>query len=194
MKKILMVLVVLVLAAVAFVASRPNEYRVERSATLAAPPEVVFAQIDDFHNWAAWSPWEKLDPQMQKSFGGAASGAGAGYHWVGNNQVGEGRMTITESVPNDRVAIKLEFLKPWQSTSNCTFTLAPGDAGTRVTWAMEGKNNFMSKAMGVFVSMDKMIGGDFERGLATLGTVSAAAAAEGAPGARADSTAAPSGS
>ena len=100
MKKILMALLVLILAAVLFVASRPNEYRVERSATFAAPPEVVFAQIDDFHNWAAWSPWEKLDPQMQKSFGGAASGAGAEYHWVGNNQVGEGRMTITESSPS----------------------------------------------------------------------------------------------
>jgi len=190
MKKILMVLVVLILAAVLFVATRPNEYRVERSATFAAPPAAVFAQIDDFHHWADWSPWEKLDPQMQKSFGGAASGVGAEYHWVGNDKVGEGRMTITESQPNDKVAIKLEFLKPFPSTSVATFTLAPDGPGTRVTWAMDGKHNFMSKAMCVFVSMDKMVGGDFERGLATLGTVAAAAAMESAPG---DSTAARSG-
>jgi len=190
MKKILMVLLVLILAAVLFVATRPNEYRVERSATFAAPPEAVFAQIDDFHRWADWSPWEKLDPQMQRSFGGAASGVGAEYHWVGNNQVGEGQMTITESQPNDRVAIKLEFLKPWASTSLATFTLAPDNAGTRVTWAMDGKHNFMSKAMCIFVSMDKMIGADFERGLAALGTVAAAAAMESAGS---DSTAAPSG-
>ena len=187
MKKILMVLLVLIVAAVLFVATRPDTYRVERSAMVSAPPQVVFAQIDDFHRWAAWSPWEKLDPQMQKQFGGAASGVGAEYHWSGNDKVGEGRMTITESQPTDRIAIKLEFLKPWASTSTASFTLAPEGEGTRVTWAMDGRHNFMSKAMCVFVSMDKMLGTDFERGLAGLGTVAAAEAAEAPP---ADSTAA----
>ena len=157
---------------------------------MSAPAEIVFARIDDFHQWAAWSPWEKLDPQMQKSFGGAASGVGAEYHWIGNDKVGEGRMTITESRPSERVVVRLEFLKPWPSTSTSTFTLAPEGQGTRVTWAMDGRHDFVSKAMCVFVSMDKMVGTDFERGLAVLGTMAAVEAAESAP---ADSTAAPPG-
>lgn len=190
MKKILMVLLILIVAAVLFVATRPDEYHVERSAAVSAPAEIVFAKIDDFHLWGDWSPWEKLDPQMQKSFGGAASGVGAEYHWTGNDKVGEGRMTITESRPYERVVIRLEFLKPWQSTSTSTFTLAPEGQGTRVTWAMDGKHDFLSKAMCVFVSMDKMVGGDFERGLAVLGTMAAVEAAESVP---ADSAAAPSG-
>lgn len=168
MKKVLIGLVVLLGGFSAFVTTRPDDYKVERTATMAAPPELVFAQVSDFHNWAAWSPWDKLDPAMKKDFSGADKGVGASYHWVGNDKVGEGRMTITDATASSQVGIKLEFMKPFESTSTTTFTLAPAAEGTKFTWSMAGKNNFVSKAMGVFASMDSMIGKDFEAGLANL--------------------------
>ncbi|MBX7097134.1 MAG: SRPBCC family protein [Myxococcaceae bacterium] len=168
MKKVLIGLVVLLGGFSAFVTTRPDDYKVERSATMAAPPELVFAQVSDFHNWGAWSPWEKLDPTMKKDYSGADKGVGASYHWVGNDKVGEGRMTITDATASSQVGIKLEFMKPFESTSTTTFTLAPVAEGTKFTWSMAGKNNFVSKAMGVFASMDSMIGKDFESGLANL--------------------------
>ncbi len=168
MKKVLLVLLVILAAAAAFVASRPGTYRVERSAVVAAPPETVHSLIADFRRWEAWSPWEKLDPQMKKDFSGAESGTGAIYHWIGNDDVGEGRMTITESDPASGVAIRLEFLKPWQSVNQSRFAFAREDAGTRVTWTMDGTSDFMFKAMSVFMSPDKMMGPDFEKGLASL--------------------------
>jgi uncharacterized protein YndB with AHSA1/START domain len=173
---------------VAFVATRPNTYRVERSIVIAAPAEAVYPLLEDFRQWEGWSPWEKLDPAMTKTFGGAATGVGATYHWLGNNDVGEGRMTITEAEPAARVAILLEFLKPFASTSNCVFALAPEGTGTQVTWSMDGNHNFISKAMCVFVSMDKMLGGDFEEGLASMKTLAEASAVSAAP---ADSVASP---
>jgi uncharacterized protein YndB with AHSA1/START domain len=175
-----------VLACLLFINTRPDSFHVERSTTIAAPSESVFAKINDFHEWTAWSPWEKLDPALKRTFDGAAAGVGAGYHWVGNDKVGEGHMTIMESEPPRGIKIKLEFLKPFQATNTATFALIPDGPGTRVTWSMDGKNNFMAKAMSVFMNMDKMIGPDFERGLATLKS-QAEAGAPATGGAPADS-------
>jgi uncharacterized protein YndB with AHSA1/START domain len=174
MKKVLVVLLVIVVAVLGFIATRPNRYHVERSVTIAAPSSTVFPKVNDLHQWEAWSPWEKLDPQMKRTFEGAESGVGAGYHWVGNDKVGEGRMAITESKPNEHVRIHLNFIKPFESSSVSTFTLVPEGPGTKVTWTMDGDHNFMSKTMSLFMNMDKMIGGDFEKGLATLKSVSEA--------------------
>ena len=158
------VLVLLVLV----IATRPSTFHIERSITIAAPPEVVFAHIDDFHEWAAWSPWEKLDPQMKRTYGGAPKGTGATYGWTGNDQVGEGRMTITEAVPPSKVAIKLEFIKPFAMVNDTLFVLTPAGEGTKLTWNMDGRHNFVSKGMSLFMDMDKQVGPDFERGLAAI--------------------------
>jgi hypothetical protein len=158
-----------------FVATRPSALHVERSTVIAVPPAGAFAQVNDFHAWAAWSPWEKLDPQMKKTYGGPASGTGATYAWDGNNKVGAGRMTIEKSDKPAQISIKLEFLRPFTATNQATFTFSPSPEGTKVTWAMDGKNNWMMKAFHLFMNMDKMLGGDFERGLAAM-----KAAAEGA--------------
>lgn len=184
MKRFLMFLLIVVLGFLLFVMTRPAAFRVERSASVTAPPAAVYAQIADFHNWPAWSPWEHLDPAMTRSLSGAASGTGAVYEWNGNGKVGQGRMTITDAQPDQKVAIKLEFLKPFQATNATTFELSPSGDGTKVTWAMEGRNNFVAKAMCIFMPMDKMVGGDFEKGLASLKQV-----AERAGTAPADSTA-----
>jgi Polyketide cyclase / dehydrase and lipid transport len=162
------------------IVTRPATFHVERSITMAAPPESAFAQVNDFHAWPAWSPWEKLDPQMKKTFEGPPAGVGSKYAWSGNDQVGEGRMTIEKSERPSTVRIKLEFLKPFEATNVTTFTIAPAPGGSKVTWAMDGENNFMSKAAGLFMDMDKMIGGDFEKGLADLKTA-AETAAKSAP-------------
>lgn len=172
---ILIAVAVIVVVFVAIVAMRPAEFRVVRSATVAAPASVVFAQVNDFHRWEAWSPWAKLDPAMKQTHAGAPAGAGAVYSWSGNNKVGEGRMTLTESRPSDLIRIKLEFLKPFAATNAAEFTFKPEGRQTVVTWSMSGRNNFMFKAVGLFMSMDKMIGRDFEKGLAQLKTMVEAA-------------------
>lgn len=187
LKKILLVLLVLIVGFVGFVATRPGEFKVERSSLMSAPPEFVYAQVADFHKWGNWSPWEKLDPGMKRTLEGE-SGVGATYAWAGNDKAGEGKMTITDALPPERVVLKLEFIKPWTSTCTTTFGFAPEGAGTRTTWTMVGKNDFMGKAMGVFMNMDSMVGQDFERGLAGLNAASTAAVAA----APADSTAATS--
>jgi len=174
-KKILIGLVVLVLVLVVVIAVQPSTYRVERSATMNAPAPVVFAQVNDFHNWNAWSPWAKIDPQMKQTFEGAPAGNGAIYTWNGNKEVGEGRMTITESHPSDLVKIKLEFLKPFAATSDTTFTIKPEGNQTKVTWTMVGDKNFIAKAFHLVMNMDKMVGGDFEKGLAQMKTVAESA-------------------
>lgn len=167
-KKILIALLVLIVALVAVIATRPATYQVTRSELVAAPVDVVFAQVNDFHNWAQWSPWDKLDPKMTKTYSGPSSGKDATYHWVGNDKVGEGEMKIRESVPNEKVDIQLNFIKPFVSSADTLITVAPEGAGSKVTWTMSGKNNFMSKAFSMVMSMDKMIGADFEKGLAAM--------------------------
>jgi len=167
-KKILIGLAVVLVVLAIVISMQPPDFRVERSATISAPPERVFAQVNDFHNWDAWSPWAKLDPDMKTTFEGPASGPGSKYSWVGNSKVGEGAMTILESRPQELVSIKLEFLKPFASTSTADFSFKPEGPGTKVTWVMTGKCNFMSKAFGLFMNMDKMVGGDFEKGLAQM--------------------------
>ncbi|HVY29049.1 MAG TPA: SRPBCC family protein [Polyangiaceae bacterium] len=149
------------------IALQPATFHIERSITMTAPPEAAFAQVNDFHAWRAWSPWEKLDPQMQRSFDGARAGEGAKYAWVGNKEVGEGRMTIEKSEPT-QIQIKLELLKPFAATNKATFTFAKTAEGTKTTWAMDGNNNFISKAFHLVMDMDKMIGPDFERGLSAM--------------------------
>lgn len=171
LKIILIGLAAIVVVFVIVVALQPGEFRVVRSAPVAAPASVVFAQVNDFRNWEAWSPWEKLDPGMKRTFEGAPAGTGAIYSWAGNDDVGEGRMTLTESRPDEMIRITLEFLKPFASTSTTEFTFAPEADHTVVTWSMSGENNFIAKAFCLFVDMDKMIGTDFEKGLAQMRTV-----------------------
>ena len=169
--KILIVVALLIIVLLIIITMQPPSYTVVRSASMVAPPPAVFAQVNDFHNWEAWSPWAKLDPSMKQSFQGAPEGTGAIYSWVGDKKVGEGRMTITESHPNDLVQINLEFIKPFASTAGTEFTFKPDGNQTSVTWTMSGKKNFMAKAFGLFMSMDKMIGRDFEKGLAQMKSV-----------------------
>jgi uncharacterized protein YndB with AHSA1/START domain len=173
--KVLVALAVIVAGALVVVATRPAEFRVTRTGTIAAPPATVFAQVNDFHKWEAWNPWGKLDPAMKESYEGAPAGVGAVYTWTGNSQVGEGRMTITESRPNELIRIKMEFLKPFAATSTAEFTFRPEGNRTAVTWTMEGTNNFMAKAMHLVMNMDRMIGGQFEKGLAAMKSVAEAA-------------------
>jgi hypothetical protein len=154
------------------IATRPSDFRVSRSATMAAPPPAVFAQVNDFHNWEAWSPWAKLDPNAKNRFEGPSTGEGAKFFWSGNNEVGEGSMTIVESQPDDRIRIKLDFVRPFAGTNDVEFTFRPdGTQDTAVTWSIAGKNNFMSKAVGLFMDCEKMTGDMFEKGLANLKTI-----------------------
>ncbi len=169
-KKIALALGAIVVVFLGVVAMQPADFRIERSAVIAAPPADVFAQVNDFHNWVAWSPWEKLDPAMKKTFSGAAAGVGAIYDWTGDDKVGTGRMTLTDSQPSNLIRIKLEFMKPFEATNTTEFIFTPEGGGTKVTWNMSGNNNFMAKAAGLFMNMEKMVGGDFEKGLAQLKT------------------------
>jgi hypothetical protein len=183
--KILIAVAVVVGLLVLLVASRPSAFNVERSITVAAPPEVVFGWVDDLHAWRAWSPWEKKDPDMKRTFEGPAAGDGASYAWAGDRNVGEGRMTIERSERPSRIGIRLEFFKPFAGTNHSDFSFTPVPGGTRVTWTMDGHINFAAKAFTLFVTMDKMIGGDFEAGLAALkGVAEGAGSAEGAGAAR----------
>ncbi len=173
-KKILIGLIVLVAIVAVFaviVALQPSEFRVERSATISAPASAVFAQVNDFHKWEAWSPWAKLDPSAKNSFEGPPAGKGAIFKWSGNNEVGEGAMTLTESHPNDLIRIKLDFVRPFEDTSNVEFAFKPEGNQTGVTWSMSGRKNFISKAICLFMNMDKMVGGKFEEGLANIKSV-----------------------
>ena len=152
-------------------ARQPDTFRVERFTTIAAAPASVFAQVDDFHNWQHWSPYVELDPNMQTTYSGAPSGRGASMAWSGNNKAGTGTMTILEDRPGELVRMKLQFTKPFAATNTAEFTFRPEGTQTHVTWAMLGKNSFMFKVMSTAMNMDKMVGRDFERGLAKLKTL-----------------------
>ncbi len=167
----LAIIAVLLIAFVVLVAMQPTEFRIARSATMSAPVSTVFAQVNDFHHWDAWSPWAKIDPAMKQTYEGAPTGTGASYSWFGNNKVGEGTMTLTESRPNDLIVIKLEFRRPFKATNTSEFAFKENGNQTVVTWSMSGRNGFMFKAFGLFMSIDKMLGGEFEKGLATMKAV-----------------------
>ena len=194
LRKILLAVAALVVLLVIVIATRPSTYRVERSTRIAAPPEVVFGLVNDFHAWRGWSPWERLDPDMKRDIGGgsAGSGVGATYAWTGNAKVGEGKMTITESRPAQKVGIRLEFLKPMAAVSQADFGFRPEGGATQVSWVMTGTNDFTGKAFALFADMDAMIGKDFDQGLAAMRT-EAEAEAKRRAGASAAAPAAPSG-
>lgn len=177
LKKVSIVLGLLVVVLLAVIATRPDSFRVERSAEIGAPAAAVFPLVNDFHQWAGWSPWDKLDPAMKRTYEGSPVGAGAIYTWAGNKDVGAGKMTILESQPDQQVHILLEFLKPFPATNTTRFTFSPSGSATKLTWSMEGKANFMSKAFGLFMDMDKMIGKDFENGLAGIKRIAESSAA-----------------
>jgi hypothetical protein len=158
----------IIIALVGIVAIQPSEFRVARTATMSAPAPAAFAQVNDFHNWQNWSPWAKRDPAVKNTYEGPSAGTGAVFKWAGNNEVGEGRMEITESRPSDLIRISLQFLKPFAATNTAEFTFKPEGDLTVVTWSMAGKNNFMAKAIHLLIDMDKMVGGDFEKGLASM--------------------------
>lgn len=153
------------------VAMQPADFQVVRETSIAAPPTAVFANVNDFHKWEAWSPWGKIDPAMKQSYEGPAAGPGAGYYWNGNSQVGEGRMTVTDSKPAEFVRIKLDFMRPFAGSNDVEFSFKPDGNKTAVTWMMKGKKAFIPKAIGIFISMDKMIGPQFEQGLTQLKNV-----------------------
>ncbi|BAH40279.1 MAG TPA: polyketide cyclase [Gemmatimonas aurantiaca] len=186
-RKVLLVVLLLVVALLGFATTKPDSFSVERSIDIAAPPERVHAQINDFHAWEAWSPWAKLDTTMAATYSGPAAGVGATYEWKGNSSVGAGRMEITSSTPPTSVAVKLDFLEPIEGHNVTTFTLAPAGNGTNVRWLMEGPANFMTKLMMTVTSMDRMIGPDFEKGLRQLKAVAESAPAAPPAPAAADS-------
>jgi len=167
-KTLAIVVAVLIAGVLMFAATKPDTFRVQRSAAIKAPPEKVFTLINDFKAWGAWSPWEKKDPAMKRTFGATTVGKGAHYAWEGNKNVGQGSMTITESVPSSKIALNLDFLKPFEAHNIVEFTLAVQGDTTNVTWTMHGPANFVSKLIQVFMSMDNMVGKDFEAGLANL--------------------------
>lgn len=167
--KIVLLLLLSVAGLLGYIASRPNDYRVERSATMAATPEAIFEQVNNFHNWDHWSPWAKLDPNAKNSFSGPDAGEGAMFAWSGNDKVGEGSMTILASEPSRHLKIRLDFTKPMQDTATTEFHLEPAGDQTKVTWSMSGKSpNFAAKVICFFMNMEKMIGAEYEKGLANL--------------------------
>ena len=169
MWKYILAAVALAIAAVlAFAATRPDTFRVERSVLIQAPPQRIHDQIQDFRHWPNWSPYEKRDPAMKREIGGAPSGAGAVYAWDGNDDVGAGRMEIVESVPASRVKIDLHFVRPMETRSVAEFSIVPEGDAQRVTWTMHGPQAYVAKVMDVILDMDRMVGKDFEQGLADL--------------------------
>ena len=173
MSSVLLIIGIIILAAIAAVliiaSTKPDTFRVQRSATITAAPEAIFPYLNDFQRWPAWSPYEHRDPAMKRTFSGPATGKGSVYEWDGNKNVGKGRIEVTDVLPNARLAINLDMLKPFEAHNKAEFTLQPqGGNATLVTWAMHGPAPFFSKVMQVFCNMDRMVGTDFEAGLAKL--------------------------
>ncbi|MES1180822.1 MAG: SRPBCC family protein [Verrucomicrobiota bacterium] len=176
MLPILLALAFIAILLIIVIAGQPDEFMVTRTTNISAPPEKVFPQVNDFHKWEACSPWAKMDPACKNVFGGAPAGTGATFSWAGNKKVGEGSMTILASRPSDLIQIKLEFLKPFKATNTAAFAFQPAGSQTTVTWSMTGKSNFFFKIFGLFMNCDKMVGKDFEKGLASLKSVAESAA------------------
>jgi uncharacterized protein YndB with AHSA1/START domain len=164
---IIVAIALLVGAVLAIAASKPNAFRIQRSTTIKAPAEKIFPHLDDLHAHSAWSPFEK-DPDMKRTHSGAPRGKGAIYEWDGNRQVGSGRIAITDTVPNSKVMLKLDMFRPFTAHNVVEFTLVPNGSGTNVSWAMQGPQPFMAKLMSTFINCDKMVGSQFEEGLAKL--------------------------
>ena len=169
-KTVLIVLALAVAAILALAATKPDTFSVQRSANIKAPPEKISGVLSDFRAWEAWSPWEKIDPKMKRTHSGELKGKGAKYAWVGNSEVGEGSMTLTEAEPT-RVALNLDFVKPFEGHNKVVFTLAPKGEATEVVWNMSGPSPYITKVIQVFCDMDGMIGKQFEAGLANLKNV-----------------------
>jgi hypothetical protein len=174
---ILIGVAIVILALVAFIAMRPTDFRVSRAARIPAPASALFEHVNDLHKWQEWSPWAKLDPNAKITFSGPEAGQGASFHWDGNSKVGEGTMTLIESRPSDLVRFRLDFMRPFKATNEALFTFKAAGNQTDVTWTMTGRNNFMGKAFGLVMDCDKMIGKDFEKGLANLAHVTGQTAA-----------------
>jgi uncharacterized protein YndB with AHSA1/START domain len=171
MLPILLALAFIAIIFIVIIAGRSDEFTVARATSISAPPEKVFSHVNDLHQWQAWSPWAKLDPAALTSFSGPEAGAGAAMAWDGNNKVGAGKMTITDSQPAECIRLRLDFRKPMQATNTVQFTFVPEGNQTIVTWNMAGKNNLMGKIMGLFMDCEKMCGRQFEKGLASLKSV-----------------------
>ncbi|MBM3544539.1 MAG: SRPBCC family protein [Alphaproteobacteria bacterium] len=171
LKKVLIALAALILIFVVVVALQPSEFHVERSATIAAPQDEVFAQVNDFRKWDAWSPWAKLDPQAKIAFEGPPSGEGTVMTWAGNDKVGEGKMTLDESRPSDLVKIKVDFVRPFEGSNTSQFTFKPDGDRTSVTWTMDARHNFFEKAFCLIMNGKKMVGDDMEKGLTQMKSV-----------------------
>jgi hypothetical protein len=167
-KMILVAVLVLVVGILVFAATKPNTLRVERSASIKAPPEKIFPLINDFRSWGQWSPYEKRDPDMKRTYSGTGNGKGAIYGWDGNANIGSGRMEILDTSPPSKIVIKLDFIKPFEAHNTAEFTMVPAGDTTNVSWVMYGPNSYFGKLMSVFMNMDRMIGTDFETGLANL--------------------------
>jgi Polyketide cyclase / dehydrase and lipid transport len=168
----LIVMLAVLAVLLGYVVTRPDTFRIERSTRIDVAPEVIFSNINDFHKWGEWSPWDKMDPTLERKFSGAAKGKGAAYVWVGNSQVGTGRMEIVESTPFTAIQIKLDFTAPFKASNIVDFKLTKQGDATDVSWAMSGPHPFMSKLMGLVFNMDKVVGGQFATGLAQLKQVS----------------------
>jgi uncharacterized protein YndB with AHSA1/START domain len=175
LKKILVALAIIIVGFLIVVALQPSSYQVTRSASISGPPADVFTQVNDLHKFQDWSPWAKIDPAVKHTFAGPPAGTGAVCSWAGNKDVGKGSMTITESRPNDLIRFRLDFIEPFTSTATTEFTFKPEASQTVVTWTIFGQKNFLSKAFCLFMNMDKMLGGDFEKGLAQLKAIVEAA-------------------
>jgi hypothetical protein len=168
LKTLALIVIAVVAVALLYAATRPDTFRVERSIRINATPDKIAPLVSDFHQWEKWSPWEKMDPSLTRTYSGAASGQGAVYAWVGNKDVGQGRMEVVEAASPAKVLIKLDFITPFEAHNLVEFTLTPEGNATVVTQAMYGPSPFVSKVMGLVFSMDKMVGGKYEEGLQSL--------------------------
>lgn len=165
---ILIAVAVLLALFLIYVAMKPGDFKITRQTSIAAPPGTVFPLVNNLRMWPLWSPWEKLDPDMQRNYEGSGDGTGTSYGWSGNSKAGEGRMTIIESKPDKEVGIRLDFIKPFKCTNDVKFAFKPVGSNTNVNWTMTGTNGFMGKLFCTFMNMDKMVGTDFEKGLASM--------------------------
>jgi uncharacterized protein YndB with AHSA1/START domain len=165
---VVVLLVIAVVVVLGLAAMKPDTFRVQRAMTIKAPPEKIFALINDFHAWGQWSPWEKKDPAMKRTFSNPASGKGATYAWEGDKNVGQGSMEIVDAAQSSKIALKLDFVKPFEGHNMVVFTLEPKGEATNVTWDMRGPTPFFAKIIHVLLNMDKLVGNDFEAGLANL--------------------------